>query len=87
MTVRLAGDKLGVVIRAASGATAAAIEGARDAIAERLAAIGQPLASLTIQQAGANDAGTAEQSKDGDAPQGWSDFSGQRNARREPSRS
>jgi Flagellar hook-length control protein FliK len=88
MTVRLAGDKLGVVIRAASGATATAIEGARDAIAERLAAIGQPLTSLIIQQTGANDAtGTAGQSRDGEAPQGWGDFGNQRSARRDPSRS
>jgi len=56
MTVRLAGDKLGVVIRAASGETAATIDSARDAIAVRLAAIGQPVASLIIQQTGANDA-------------------------------
>jgi hypothetical protein len=90
MTVRLADDKLGVVIRAASGATTTAIEGARDAIAERLAAIGQPLSFLTIQQAGGNDAtGTAGQSTgDGDAPRGQAgDFGGQRNARRDPSRS
>ncbi len=56
MTVRLAGDKLGVVIRAASGETRATIEGARDAIAERLAAIGQPVSSIIIQQADASDA-------------------------------
>jgi hypothetical protein len=56
MTVRLAGDKLGVVIRAASGETAATIEGARDAIAERLAAIGQPVSSIIIQQTDGNDA-------------------------------
>ena len=56
MTVRLTGDKLGVVIRAASGETTATIEGARDAIAERLAAIGQPVTSLIIQQTGASDA-------------------------------
>ena len=52
MTMRLAGDRLSVVIRAASPGTAGAIEGAREAIAERLAAIGQPLGSLVIQQTG-----------------------------------
>ena len=56
MTVRLAGDKLGVIIRAVSGETTATIQGARDAIAERLAAIGQPVSSIIIQQADANDA-------------------------------
>ena len=54
MTMRLAGDKLSVVIRAASSQTAGSIEGARDAIADRLAAIGQPLDSLIIQQTGVN---------------------------------
>jgi Flagellar hook-length control protein FliK len=54
MTMRLAGDKLSVVIRAASSQTAGSIEGARDAIADRLAAIGQPLDSLIIRQTGAN---------------------------------
>ena len=43
MTMRLAGDKLSVVIRAASSQTLSSIEGARDAIADRMAAIGQPL--------------------------------------------
>ena len=43
MTMRLAGDRLSVVIRAASSQTTGAIEGARDAIVDRLAAIGQPL--------------------------------------------
>ena len=52
MTMRLAGDRLSVVIRAASPGAAGAIEGAREAIAERLAAIGQPLGSLVIQQTG-----------------------------------
>ncbi len=74
MTVRLTGDKLGVVVRAASGETAATIEGARDAIAERLAAIGQPVTSLIIQQTGASDAkgATGQSAGDGDggAPQG-----------------
>ena len=43
MTMRLAGDKLSVVIRAGSSQTLSSIEGARDAIADRMAAIGQPL--------------------------------------------
>ena len=43
MTMRLAGDKLSVVIRAASSHTLGSIEGARDAISDRMAAIGQPL--------------------------------------------
>jgi hypothetical protein len=54
MTMRLAGDRLSVVIRAASSQTAGSIEGARDAIADRLAAIGQPLDSLIVRQTGAN---------------------------------
>ncbi len=59
MTMRLAGDKLSVVIRSASSQTAGSIEGARDAIADRLAAIGQPLNSLIIRQMGVNaDANT-----------------------------
>jgi hypothetical protein len=90
MTVRLADDKLGVVIRAASAATASAIEGTRDAIAERLAAIGQPVSSLIIQQTGANDAtGAAGQSAsgDGDARQGNDgEASDPRGARRGASR-
>jgi hypothetical protein len=72
MTVRLAGDRLGVVIKAPSAQTVAAIEGARDAIAERLAAIGQPMSSFIIQQTGANDAtGKGQPTSDGDdgAPQ------------------
>ena len=52
MTMRLAGDRLSLVFRAGSSQTTGAIEGARDAIAERLAAIGQPLGSLIIQQTG-----------------------------------
>lgn len=56
MTVRLTGDRLGVVVRAASSQTAAVIEGARDAIADRLAAIGQPVNSFIIQQTGVSDA-------------------------------
>jgi hypothetical protein len=54
MTMRLAGDKLSVVVRAASSQTLSSIEGARDAIADRLAAIGQPLDSLIIKQTGVN---------------------------------
>ena len=54
MTMRLAGDKLSVVIRAASSQTLGSIEGARDAITDRLAAIGQPLDSLIVKQTGVN---------------------------------
>jgi hypothetical protein len=54
MTMRLAGDRLSVVIRAASSQTLGSIEGARDAITDRLAAIGQPLDSLIVKQAGVN---------------------------------
>jgi hypothetical protein len=54
MTMRLAGDKLSVVIRAASSQTLNSIEGARDAIADRMAAIGQPLDSLIFKQTGAD---------------------------------
>ena len=57
MTMRLAGDKLSVVIRAASSQTLGSIEGARDAIADRMAAIGQPLDSLIVKQTGANTDG------------------------------
>jgi Flagellar hook-length control protein FliK len=59
MTMRLANDKLSVVIRAASSQTLSSIEGARDAIADRLAAIGQPLDSLIVKQAGVNTDGNA----------------------------
>jgi hypothetical protein len=59
MTMRLAGDKLSVVIRAASSQTLGSIEGARDAIADRMAAIGQPLDSLIVKQTGANTDGNA----------------------------
>ena len=59
MTMRLAGDKLSVVIRAASSQTLDSIEGARDAIADRMAAIGQPLDSLIVKQAGVNTDGNA----------------------------
>jgi hypothetical protein len=54
MTMRLAGDKLSVVIRAASSQTLGSIESARDAIADRMAAIGQPLDSLIFKQTGAD---------------------------------
>jgi hypothetical protein len=59
MTMRLAGDKLSVVIRAASSQTLGSIEGARDAITDRMAAIGQPLDSLIVKQAGVNTDGNA----------------------------
>jgi hypothetical protein len=59
MTMRLSGDKLSVVIRAASSQTLGSIEGARDAITDRMAAIGQPLDSLIVKQAGANTDGNA----------------------------
>ena len=59
MTMRLAGDKLSVVIRAASSHTLGTIEGARDAIADRMAAIGQPLDSLVFKQTGVNTDGNA----------------------------
>jgi trimeric autotransporter adhesin len=58
MTMRLAGDKLSVVIRAGSSQTLSSIEGARDAIADRLAAIGQPLDSLIVKQTGLTDGNT-----------------------------
>jgi hypothetical protein len=59
MTMRLAGDKLSVVIRAPSSQTLSSIEGARDAIADRLVAIGQPLDSLIVKQTGVNIDGNA----------------------------
>ncbi len=65
MTMRLAGERLSVVIRAGSAQTAGAIEGARDAIAARLAAIGQPLGSLVIQQTGSADAAANAKESDG----------------------
>jgi hypothetical protein len=65
MTMRLAGDKLSLVIRAGSSQTTGAIEGARDAIAERLAAIGQPLGSLIIQQTGSADGTNARDASSG----------------------
>jgi Flagellar hook-length control protein FliK len=59
MTMRLTGDKLSVVIRAASSQTLGSIESARDAIADRMAAIGQPLDSLVVKQMGVNTDGNA----------------------------
>ena len=59
MTMRLAGDKLSVVIRAGSSQTLSSIEGARDAIADRMAAIGQPLDSLTIKPMGVTNGDSA----------------------------
>jgi hypothetical protein len=59
MTMRLAGEKLSVVVRAGSSHTLNSIEGARDAIADRLAAIGQPLDSLIVKQTGLNTDGNA----------------------------
>jgi Flagellar hook-length control protein FliK len=90
MTMRLAGDKLSVVIRAASSHTLNSIEGARDAIADRMAAIGQPLDSLIVKQAGVNTDGNAngnESSADGGSsgseqrsPQGAGEWSGSNDA-------
>ena len=59
MTMRLTGDKLSVVIRAGSSQTLSSIEGARDAIADRMAAIGQPLDSLTVKQMGVSTNGNS----------------------------
>ena len=82
MTMRLAGDRLSVVIRAASSQTIGSIEGARDAIADRLAAIGQPLGSLIIQQTDATaDATTNANAASGDErPTAGERQSGQRAA-------
>jgi hypothetical protein len=70
MTMRLSGDGLSLVIRAANPETTAAIEGARDAIAERMAAIGQPLGSLVIQQTGSADGTNARGSSGGEGEGG-----------------
>ncbi len=78
MTMRLAGDKLSVVIRAASSQTLGSIEGARDAIADRMAAIGQPLNSLIVKQAGVNTDGNAN--GNGSSADGGSAGSEQRSA-------
>ena len=67
MTMRLAGDKLSVVIRAGSSQTLSSIEGARDAIADRMAAIGQPLDSLTVKQMGVSTNGNSASAGDGSA--------------------
>jgi Flagellar hook-length control protein FliK len=67
MTMRLTGDKLSVVIRAASSQTLGSIEGARDAIADRMAAIGQPLDSLIVKQAGVNTDGSTNGNTGGSA--------------------
>ena len=77
MTMRLAGDKLSVVIRAASSQAYGSIEGARDAIADRLAAIGQPLSSLIIQQVGGN----ADANANGNAAQDEGSTAGERQSR------
>jgi hypothetical protein len=75
MTMRLAGDRLSVVIRAASSQTLGSIEGARDAITDRLAAIGQPLDSLVVKQTGvntnANTNGNAASAEDGSSGETW----------------
>jgi Flagellar hook-length control protein FliK len=78
MTMRLAGDKLSVVIRAASSQTLGSIEGARDAIADRMAAIGQPLDSLVVKQMGVNTDGNAN--GNGSSADGGSAGGGQRSA-------
>jgi hypothetical protein len=87
MTMRLAGDKLSVVIRAASSQTLGSIEGARDAIADRLAAIGQPLDSLVVRQTGANanadangNAGSPDESSTGGGRQSGQGADGQAGA-------
>jgi hypothetical protein len=90
MTMRLSGDKLSVVIRAASSQTLGSIEGARDAITDRLAAIGQPLDSLIVKQAGVNtnantdgNPASAEDGSTGEAgrsAQGASEWSGSNDA-------
>ena len=77
MTMRLAGDKLSVVFRAASSQAYGSIEGARDAIADRLAAIGQPLSSLIIQQVGANSDANAN----GNAAEDKGSTAGERQSR------
>jgi hypothetical protein len=79
MTMRLAGDKLSVVVRAASSQTLSSIEGARDAIADRLAAIGPPLDSLIIKQTGVNADGNTN--GNGSSADGGSAGGEQRSAR------
>jgi hypothetical protein len=88
MTMRLAGDRLSVVIRAASSQTLGSIEGARDAITDRMAAIGQPLDSLIVKQTGANanaNGGTASAEdgstgETGRSVQGANEWSGSNDA-------
>jgi len=85
MTMRLAGDRLNVLIRAANSQTAVSIEAAREAIAERLGAIGQPLGSFIIQQTGPTDGTTnanAASRDDGQRPQGQGDRGDLRGGRR-----
>jgi hypothetical protein len=89
MTMRQSGDRLSLVVRAASSQTAGAIDGAREAIAERLAAIGQPLGAFIIQQTGSTADGNATEvpnREGGDAtPQNEQDGAGgSRGARRDP---
>jgi hypothetical protein len=89
--MRLSGDKLSVVIRAASSQTLGAIEGARDAIADRLAAIGQSLNSLIVKQTGVNTDGNtngnAASADDGAAGETWrsAQGSGERGGSNDPS--
>ncbi len=64
MTMRLSGDKLSVVIRAASSQTLGSIEGARDAIADRMAAIGQPLELAHCQTDGRQHRWECERKRD-----------------------
>jgi hypothetical protein len=68
-------DVFARVIRAASSQTLGSIEGARDAIANRLAAIGQPLDSLIVKQTGvntnANTNGNADSAEDGATGETW----------------
>ena len=81
MTMRLSGDKLSLVVRAASSQTTGAIEGVREAIAQRLAAIGQPLSAFIIQQTGSTADGNASEASNqgsGDArPQSEQDLAGE----------
>ncbi len=71
MTMRLAGDKLSLVVRAASSQTTGAIEGAREAIAERLAAIGQPLSAFIIQQTGSSVDANAREASNREGGDAW----------------
>ena len=93
MTMRLAGDRLSLVVRASSPQTAGAIEGAREAITERLAAIGQPLSAFIIQQTGSTTDADARGASNGDnggdgTPRGSRGDEGDapRDARRDPDR-